>query len=534
MSLRHSQRKRVLAAVAICAWAALVLPGCGEGGRPAANEGERVMAAAPGPAAAAPAPVASTQSGAGGAAARVVVSGTHAPVLRATIHAPRARIVAVSFFTGSRPLGTDTTAPYRLDLVPGALSRGAHTIRAVAVDRLGRRTTSRPATVTARSPTHTPTTHPGPGLTTALAKLRAGHTTVRLAPGRYALNAVELGPGARLLGSGPATVLTPAPNTTPWALLEARGRTIRIADLTIDGGRRAHRAISIADGSTDVRLQRLTVRRVLTNAIEAWGAHRDVSVQDSVLDGRGAANAGVFDLGSDHSRDVSVVRTRISGFRGYGVAFAQRFYDRPAVALHNLALDNHIDDIVDPSRADGRSESGIWSGGVAAAIVGNRVHDTGTDAIQTVGSSTRSTIVANTVARTPVGIYLEHSTDATLIARNHIADVGTGINVEWRHAGGGSNANTFATNTIARARQAGVFLDVGSDANRVQANRFVGGARPAIVLQGSSRNLVRANRGCGTAGPMVAQQAGRRETGALAAARDNRLAANVATPSCAG
>ncbi|HEY4095817.1 MAG TPA: right-handed parallel beta-helix repeat-containing protein [Baekduia sp.] len=529
MSLRHSQRKRVLAAVAICAWAALVLPGCGERERRAAADGERL---------AAPAPPSLVALRAGGAAAGVVVgaarSGGNAPVLRAAIHIPRARIVAVSFFTGSRPLGTDTTAPYRLDLLPGALPRGAHAVRAVAVDRLGRRTTSRPATITTGPAAHQQATRPGPGLTAALARLRAGHTTVRLAPGRYALNALELGPGARLVGSGPSTILTPAPNTTPWALLEARGRTIRIADLTIDGDRRAHRAISIANGSADVRLQRLTVRRVLTNAIEAWGAHRDISVQDSTLDGRGASNAGVFDLGSDHSRDVSTIRTRISGFRGYGVAFAQRFYGRPAAALHNLALDNHINNIVDPTRADGRSESGIWSGGVAAAIVGNRVHNTGTDAIQTVGSSTRSTIVGNTVGRTPVGIYLEHSTDATLIARNRIADVGTGINVEWRHAGGGSSANTFATNTIAQASQAGVFLDVGSDANRVQANRFVGGARPAIVLQGSSRNLVRANRGCGTAGPMVAQQAGRRETGTLAAARDNRLAANVATPSCAG
>jgi parallel beta-helix repeat protein len=299
-------------------------------------------------------------------------------------------------------------------------------------------------------------------------------------------------------------------------------------------GGRAERAVSVADGSADVRVQRLAVRRVRVNGIEAWGAHRDVSVQDSVLDGRGASNAGVFDLGSDGSRDVSVVRTRIFGFRAYGVVFAQRFYDRPRVALHNLALDDDISDITDPAQSDGRSEGGIWSGGVAAAIVGNRVRRTGTDGIQTVGSSRGTTIVANDVARTPVGIYLEHSTEASLITRNRIADVGTAINVEWRHAGGGSRANTFSANTIVRAARAGIFLDVGSDANRVQDNRFANGARPAIVLQGSSANIVRGNRGCGGRGRMVVEQAGRREDGALAEARANRVADNVEAASCTG
>jgi parallel beta-helix repeat protein len=529
MSLRHTQRTRVLAAVAIIALAAVPVLASTDGRRGASEAANRLVAPSP-------APLVAPRTG--GAATRVVVGPVHAgrrgPVLRATVHRPRARIVAVSFFAGSRALGTDTTAPFRLDVVTGELSGRGHSVRAVAVDRLGRRTTSRDVTVAAAKAAPAVTARPTSGLASALARLRAGHVTVRLTPGRYALSNVELGPGARLIGSGPATVLAPARGTAPWALLNLRGKDIRVADLTVDGERRARRAVAVADGSADVRLSRLRVRRVLVNAIEAWGAHRDVSTQDSVLDGRGASNAGVFDLGSDNSRDVSVVRTRIFGFRGYGVAFAQRFYDRPTTALHNLALDDDVSGIVDPGRSDGRSESGIWTGGVAAAIVGNRVRHTGTDAIQTVGSSTRTTIVANAVARAPVGIYLEHSTNASLIARNRISDVGTGINVEWRHAGGGSSANTFAANTVTRAAQAGMFLDVGSDANRLEDNRFVGGARPAIVLQGSSGNLVRANRGCGSAGRMITEQAGRRETGAVAASRDNRLVGNVGVRACGG
>jgi hypothetical protein len=327
-------------------------------------------------------------------------------------------------------------------------------------------------------------------------------------------------------------VLAAAPGSAPEALVATAGHHVRVSNLAVDGGGRVMEGVEVTDGAQDVRLARLRVRGVSENGVRASGAHSGVSVQDSVIDGRGAHNAGVFDLGSDGSRDVSVVRTRISGPRGYGVVFAQRFHGRPSAALHNLALDNRIADIIDPTRQDGTDEGGIWTGGVAAAIIANHVRHTGIDGIETVGSSTRTTIVANDVADTPVGIYLEHSTNASLIARNAIADVGTGINVEWRHAGGGSSANSFVANHVVGAREAGMFIDVGSDANRIEDNVFVQGARPAIVLQGASGNLVRANHACGKAGPMVGQQAGRFEDGSRATARRNRVVGNVQAGAC--
>jgi hypothetical protein len=528
MSLRDPQRQRLPAAAVIGVVAALPVLGAGCGGDGAQ---EQAAAGTPAPSArpVAPGPL-------GGAARWVRVrplrAGDGGLALRATVRHPRARIVAVSFFAGGHALGTDTTIPYKISVVPGDLARGRHRVRAVAVDRFGRRTASRFVTATVASPAAAITATPTAGLDRALAALRAGHTTVRLGPGRYALPELQLGTGARLVGAGPSTVLAPAAGSKPWALLNIQGHHVAVARLTVDGAGRAQRAVGVADGSSDVRLQRVVLRGVTVNGVEAYGAHRDVTVQDSVIAGGPGANAGVFDLGSQNSRDVSVVRTRISGFDGYGVVFAQRFYRRRSVALHNLALDLDISDIVDPTRADGRSEGGIWTGGVAAAIISNRVRRAGTDGIQTVGSSRGTTIVANDVARTPVGIYLEHSTDTSLIARNRISDVGTGINVEWRHAGGGSSANTFAGNRITRAADAGIFLDVGSDANRVEGNRFVGGARPAIVLQGASANLVLANRGCGSSGAMVREQPGRRENGAPAAARANRVVRNVGARSC--
>ena len=452
--------------------------------------------------------------------------------LRAAVRGARARIVAVTFFGGSRPLGTDTTAPYRLDVVQSDLPASPASVHAVAVDRLGRRSVSRSVLVRRGESGSAVRATPDSGLARALDVLRRGGATVRLGPGRYAIDSLRLGTNTRLIGAGRETVLVPRAGIEPWALLGANGRHIRIENLAVAGDGRLGRAISVGPGSVDVRLQRLWLSGVLENGVEVWGAHRDVSVQDSVIDGRGATNAGVADKGSDASRDVSVVRCRIFGFRGYGVLFAQRFYARPNAALHNLALDNSISDIIDPDRADGTDEGGIWTGGVGAAIIGNRISHTGIDGIETVGSSTRTTIIANHVARTPVGIYLEHSTNASLIARNDISDVGTGINVEWRHAGGGSSANTFAGNSIVRATRAGLFVDVGSEANRIEGNHFVVGARPAIVLQGASANLVRGNVGCGVGGRLIKQQAGRWEDGSLAEPRGNRVVGNVERGFC--
>ena len=112
------------------------------------------------------------------------------------------RVVAVTFFLDGRALGTDTTAPYVLDVTPGLLRRGRHRLRVVAVDNLGRRASTRVTVRAAPSRARLLTASPKRGLRKALAALRRGSVTVRLAPGRYRLREVRLGDGARLIGSG--------------------------------------------------------------------------------------------------------------------------------------------------------------------------------------------------------------------------------------------------------------------------------------------------------------------------------------------
>jgi parallel beta-helix repeat protein len=430
-------------------------------------------------------------------------------------------VVAVTFMLGRQPLGTDTTAPYSLDIDAGTVPRGTHRLTVAAVDRLGRRSRSRPVRVSADGkPTPALVATPDSGLEDALAALRRGNITVRLGPGRFVVSDVVLGSGARLVGAGASTVLVPPRDADGWALVTVRGSGARVSDLVVDGGRHTERGIAIADGSDDVRLQRLRIAGMTLNGVEAWGAHRGLSVQDSNIIGGRRANAGVFDLGSDASSDTSVIRTRIADFRGFGVLLAQTAHGRPNAARGGVALDNVVSDIENPRIQDGTSEGGIWSGGVKAAIVGNTIRRTGVDGIETVGSSTGTAVTANDIADTPVGIYLEHATNRSLIADNRIAHVSTGINVEWRHGGVGSAENTFAGNIVRRARAAGLFLDVGSDGNRIVDNRFAGG-RNAIVLQGASANLLAGNRASGRK-PLVDLRTAHYDDGALAVSAANR------------
>jgi hypothetical protein len=474
---------------------------------------------------------------------RITESGT----LKASARAHSGRVVAVTFVLDGRPLGSDTTAPYELDVDPAFIRPGSHQLRVDAVDSLGRRRSTKAVTVkTAGSGSASVKASPGHGFDQARAALRRGDVTVHLAPGRYEVHGLRLGSGARLVGSGPGTVIAPPPGASYWALLVARGSGIRISDLTIDGGGGHDEdggiAVAVFDGSRDVRLQRLRMTRVRSHGVNAWGAHSDVSIQDSTIEGGGQAEAGVFDLGSDRSRGTSVIRTTIRGFQSFGILLAQKEYGRPKAALHGLALDNEISDIRDPDRdvctyarlseGCGTNEGGIWTGGVEGAVIGNTILRARWDGIETVGSSTRTTIVSNHIRTTRTGIYLEHSTNHSLIARNVIVNAVTGINVEWRHDGQGSSNNTFAFNRVVSPRGPGLFVDVGGDGNTILRNTFVGGPRPAIILQGSSDNLVQGNLGCQNEGSLVAFESARYDDGSQAYSKGNRLVRNRSLRSC--
>ena len=145
----------------------------------------------------------------------------------------------------------------------------------------------------------------------------------------------------------------------------------------------------------------------------------------------------------------------------------------------------------DRTRGCGTNEGGIWTGGVEAAVIGNTVRRARWDGIETVGSSTRTTIVRNRISDTRTGVYLEHSTHRSLIARNVIVDALTGINVEWWHEGEGSRRNTFAYTD--RPARTGIFVDVGGRSEpdrreRLRGRLEAGDRPPGLVAERGAGN----------------------------------------------
>ena len=449
--------------------------------------------------------------------------------LRASASTRGARIIAVTFYLDGKPLGSDVTKPYRLDIDAGALRAGTHRVSVVAVDSLGRRGKSRSTTVTvvARHG-RSIVVSPGRGLARALARLSHGNVTVRLRPGHYELSDVWLASNTRLVGSGASTVIS-ARSGSYDGILVVNGRHVRISDLVLDGsgpGPGDGQGIAVRPGAADVRISRLEIRRVRNTGIDAWGHYSNISVQDSVINGAGRADTGVlFEQGA--SSNSSVIRTRVSGFRSYGIDFAFVPHDNPTAALHALALDNVVTDVTDPTVADGTSEGGIWSGGVEAALIGNVIRRTGWDGIETVGSSQRASIVANTISATGTGIYLEHATNNSRISGNQISRIDTGIDVEWRYDGIRSSRNRFIGNTVSSAKQ-GIFVEVGNDGNRVERNVFISVLTP-VVFQGSSNNTAGGNRACGNSDAVVTQSNARSEGGALVNPKNNHLTDNLSS-----
>ena len=458
--------------------------------------------------------------------------------LRAVVSLQPEHVAGVSFAVDGIPVGSDTTPPYSVPLLPGEIDPGVHRLTVQLVERTGSRTLSPPVEVDVVAPRRSKVlvASPSHGLRRALAALRRGGATVRLLPGHFRLAEVRLGSGATLLGSGPSTVIE-APAGTYGSVLTVTGSTVRVADLVVDGGGQGPAtsgggvAVAVETGSRNVLLRNLRIVRARTFGVYETGLLSDVSIQDSSITSDGTGDAGVLAV-IDSASDLSVARTTITGFRSFGINFVQQTFGNVSSGLRNVALDNTITDIVDKVDTQGRSQGGIWSGGAQASLIGNRIARTGWDGIETVGSSDGVAIVRNRISATRTGVYVEHQTTHSLIADNAVTDVLTGINVEWTYGGVGSDLNRFVGNTIRRASLVGLFLDVGSDGNVVQRNSFRDVASPAIVLQGASRNVVTNNVVCGTSGPMVVERNGLWDANSPAVPSENVVRPNRVMSTC--
>lgn len=442
------------------------------------------------------------------------------------------RVVAVTFRVDGRPLASDAVWPYRVRLVEGDLDVGRHRVVVETVYRTGETRRSSPTSVQVTSASKALVVAPGGGLQALAHRLARGHVTLKLLPGRYDVHELRLGPGVTLTGSGPATVLQ-APSHEYWSALLATGAGVTIANLTIDGGGPGPgvgNAVAAQPSAREVMIRDVRIRRLRGTGVYVWGKAHEITVQNCVIDGALTAYAGVV-ARLEEANDVSVIRSRITRMREFGILFSQLGHDNRTTGLRSLALDNVISDVDHAVDTQGRSKGGIWSGGADASLIGNRITRTGWDGIETVGSSSNVSIARNAISRTKVGIYLEHATNDSTISDNVVARVDTGINVEWRYGGIGSAKNRFLRNAVSHAR-VGLFVDYGSDNNLLSGNRFSYGERPSIILQGASGNLVTGNIACGADGPVVREQAADPGGGVSGAPVSNVIRGNANRAQC--
>ncbi len=275
--------------------------------------------------------------------------------LRITTSVPAREVAAVTLRIDGHVVGSDTTPPYAV-LVDGASLRpGRHPATLELVRRNGDRLRSAPRIVTVVSAQRRElVASPGHGFERARRALERGHVTVRLAPGRYPVSTLRLGDGARLVGSGPGTVLA-APAAPYWGVVIVDGDDTLLSGLKIDGGGpgggHGH-AVVVQSGVRRFVARRVAIERVRSVGVYAWGSLSDISVQDARITSAGAADAGVI-AALPTGNDISVIRTRVAGFRNHGINLVQVPHDNRVSGLRALALDNVVTDIDAPEDTQG-------------------------------------------------------------------------------------------------------------------------------------------------------------------------------------
>lgn len=421
---------------------------------------------------------------------------------------------------------------YALDV--SRLAAGAHRLEVAAFDDDFRRSVSPPVAVRTsdRPPEHLVAT--AAELVTALGALGSAGGSIALGPGTYLLAApLAIGANVFLSGAGAGvTILRPLAPRPQQALLQLAGSGSTVRNLSIDYDGGTWNAIELPAPSVEhVLLQSLELRGLSAarSAIELWGAaHRDISVQDCRMDGGKGGSAGLRDsMFDDESSDDSAFRNTVRGFTGFGIAFPA-FAGRPRTGARNLAVLNDVSDIANPVDQDGRSEAAIWLGGQDNVAWGNTCARAAWELIWTGSNCLRCRVENNVLSGSRTGIYLEHSSDDSVVRGNRISAVDTGVNAEWTYGGAGTRRVRLLGNDI-RASKTGVSIETLDDGFVLEDNTIRAGA-VAVRLSGAGYTAIRHNdlRPADPGRPVacIVERPSKRDDGVLVAADHTTVADN--------
>lgn len=315
-----------------------------------------------------------------------------------------------------------------------------------------------------------------------LSRVRTPH-----APARYAVprNAQRVSSAAELraaLSNGRRDTIVLAPgiydNSEEFADLEGDriyasrlGRAVLRAGIVL-GGNNGPPGALIRGLNFSVSDPRKTLHG---DVVHVWGSASGARVLDTRIDGHGVIDAGLV----VHQPAGFVARRVVARrFLSYGIVVDPNNVNYTATSpysLRDLTIARVTRKVAGSS--NGTAEACLWLGsrGVVQRV---SVRDCAISGIWTGTAMKSSRVEDATIARSRVGIYIEHFTTGTTFRRLRFgAGVTRGVNAEWaNHAQGGrpASVDNVIEDAYFRTSHVGVYLDQGTTRTVVRHCIFVG------------------------------------------------------------
>jgi hypothetical protein len=208
------------------------------------------------------------------------------------------------------------------------------------------------------------------------------------------------------------------------------------------------------------------------DAIHVWGSAANASVLDTRIDGHGVLDAGLV----VHQPNGFVARRIVARrFLSYGVVVDPNDFDfktRSPYSLRDLRVSRVSRNV--PGSSNGTAEACLWLGS-RGTVQRASVQRCAISGIWTGTAMTGSRIEDAIVARSRVGIYIEHYTTGTTFRRLRLGpSVTRGVNAEWANRGRPASVDNVIQDAYFRTSHVGVYLDQGTTRTVVRHCVFAG------------------------------------------------------------
>jgi hypothetical protein len=229
-------------------------------------------------------------------------------------------------------------------------------------------------------------------------------------------------------------------------------------------------------------------------AIHVWGEATEVHIRDVAIYGGSVLSSGVTARQPD---GLVIQRLKARGFADYGVVVDANDQLRD-LRTPTLIEDVDISDVsrARPRSSNGTAEACLWAGNTA--VIRRAVLRSCAWTGLWTGTATRASIFEDLlIDESPVAVYVEHFTTASVFQRLHIGpNVNTGLICEWADPEWGRRPacvdNVVQNSTIATCA-VGVNMGSGTTRTTVRDTIFIGQALAAAIDSAGIDNVYENN-----------------------------------------